>query len=53
MLANSPDTFHSSCELQTGLSNFHKMTAAVMKMKFEKLKPRIEYYREYKSTFFF
>ena len=41
MLTNSPNSFKNSCIIETGLSDFHKITATVLKIKFEKLKPRI------------
>ena len=52
MLKNSPYSFQNSCTIETGLSDFHKMAATVMKMKFKKLKPRLEHYRDYKTKFF-
>ena len=42
MLTNSPNSFQNSCAIETGLSDFHKRTATVLEIKFEKLKPRIE-----------
>ena len=42
MLTNSPNGFQNLRAIETGLSDFHKMTATVMKMKFEKLKLRKE-----------
>ena len=49
ILTNSPRSFQSSCAIETGLSDFHKMTVAVMKTSFQKLKPRIVSYRNYNS----
>ena len=40
--------FHSSREVETGLSDFHRMTITVMKTTFKKFKPRITHYRDYK-----
>ena len=33
----------------TGLSHFHKMIVAVMKMRFRKMKPQVVSYRKYKG----
>ena len=41
MLTNSPNSFQNSCAIETGLSDFHKITAIILKIKLEKLKPRI------------
>ena len=35
--------------METGLSDFHKMTVAVMKMHFPKMKPQVVSYRKYKD----
>ena len=35
--------------IKTGLSDFHKMTVTVMKTTFEKLKPNIIHYRDYRK----
>ena len=37
ILTNKPRSFQHSCVIETGLSNFHKMTVTVMKTFFEKL----------------
>ena len=34
---------------QDGLSDFHRMVVTVMKTSFERLKPRVINYRDYKS----
>ena len=39
MFTDSPNSFKNSCIIETGLSDFHKITATVLKIKFEKLKP--------------
>ena len=52
MLINYSTSFQNSCTIKTGLSDFHKMNATVIKMKFKKLKPRIEHYRAYKTKTF-
>ena len=49
ILTNSPYSFQNSCAVETGLSDFHKMTVTVMKTTYEKLKPRITNYRGYKN----
>ena len=36
ILANNPKCFQSSCIVETGLSDFHRMTVAVMKTTFKK-----------------
>ena len=35
--------------IETGLSDFHKMIVAVMKMHFPKMKPQVVSYRKYKD----
>ena len=47
ILTNSPYSFQNSCVIETGLSDFHKMTVSVMKTTFKKLKPKIANYRDY------
>ena len=44
ILTNNLKYFRSSCVVETGLSDFHRMTVAVMKTIFE---PRIINYRDY------
>ena len=41
ILTNNPNSFQNSGVIETGLSDFHKMTVTVMKTSFEKLKPNI------------
>ena len=48
ILANSQRSFQSSCTIETGLSNFHRMTITIMKASFQKLKPKVIHYRNYK-----
>ena len=48
MLTNKPRSFKHSCVIETGLSDFHRMTVMVMKATFEKLQPRVVNYRGYK-----
>ena len=47
-LTNKPRNFKHSCVIETGLSDFHRMTVTVMKATFEKLQPRVVNYRDYK-----
>ena len=49
MLTNSPRSFQNSMVVETGLSDFHKMTVTVLKMFFQKIKPKVIYYRDYKN----
>ena len=49
ILTNSPYSFQNSCVIETGLSDFHMMTVTFMKTTYEKLKPRIVNYRDYKN----
>ena len=35
--------------METGISDFHKMVITVLKIFYKKLKPKIIYYRNYKS----
>ena len=39
MLTNKNRSFQNSCAVQTGLSDFHKMTASVPKCCFAKAEP--------------
>ena len=48
ILTNSPYNFQNSCVMETGLPNFH-MTVTFLKTNYEKLKPRIVNYRNYKN----
>ena len=44
MLRNKPHSFQKKCVIETGLSDFHRMTIFVLKMHFQKLPPkRINY----------
>ena len=49
ILTNNPNSFQNPGVIETGLSNFYKMTVAVMKTTFEKLKPNIIHYRNYRK----
>ena len=47
LLTNSPRSFQNTTIFSTGLSDYHKM--AVLKTKFEKVKPKEIHYRCYKN----
>ena len=47
LLTNRPKRFQNSSAIETGLSDFHNMVATVMKTTFEKLKPRVGYFRNW------
>lgn len=49
ILTNRPRSFQNSTVIGTGLSDFHRMTLTVMKMYFEKPKPHIVTYRDYRN----
>ena len=49
ILTNNLKCFQSSCVVETGLSDFHRMTVTVMKATFKKFEPRIIHYRDYKN----
>ena len=49
ILMNSPLSFQSSGVIETGLSDFHKMTVTVMRTTFQKLGPKIIHYRDYRK----
>ena len=49
ILTNSTNSFQNSGVIDTGLSDFHKMTFTVVKTTFEKLKPNIIHYRNYRK----
>ena len=48
ILTNKPLSFQNSCVVETGLSDFHRMMLTVTKMTFQKRKPRVINYRDYK-----
>ena len=39
ILTNRPKSFQTTCVIETGLSDFYRMTASVIKMHFRKLPP--------------
>ena len=45
---NHPLSSQTFCILETGLSDFHKMTVPIMKASFQRLQPRIINYRDYR-----
>ena len=49
IVTNRPKCFQNSAVIETGLSDFHKMSATVMKMYYTKQKPSIVYYRKFKN----
>ena len=49
ILTNRPRCFQHSGVYETGLSDFHKLTFSVIKKYFQKQKPKIIKYRDYKS----
>ena len=48
IIRNRPKSFQNSVTVETGLSDFHKMTLTVMKVFYKKQKPNIVTYRNYK-----
>ena len=48
IFTNRPRGFQKSCAIETGLSEFHKMALTVMKKSFQKYKPRIIKFRDYR-----
>ena len=49
ILTNKPRSFKNSSVLETGLSDFQKMTLTVMRAHFVKQTPKVVYYRDYKK----
>ena len=49
ILTNKNKLFQHSNALETGLSDFHKLTVSVLKMTYKKLKPKVIMYRNYKN----
>ena len=48
ILTNSYRSFHSSCAIETRLSNFHNMTVTVMETHFQKREPKVIQYRNFR-----
>ena len=51
MLTNSVRSFQNSCALETGLSEFHRITVTVLKSYLEKKQPKIISYRDSNNDF--
>ena len=49
ILTNKPSYFQHSNVFETGLSDFHLLTVTEFKMGFQKLKPQVITYRNYKN----
>ena len=49
VLTNKTLSFKNTYMIEKGLSDFHKMIVAVMKMHFPKMKPQVVSYRKYKD----
>ena len=49
ILANRCRSFQNTHAIETGLSDFHKMTLTVLKTSFKKKLPKIVSYRDYKN----
>ena len=49
IITNRPKSFQESKVMETGLSDFHKMSLTVMKVFYNKQKPKISQYRKYKD----
>ena len=49
ILTNRSRSFQSTCAVETGLSDFHKMTKSVLKMHFRRLPPKRISYRDFKK----
>ena len=47
---HKPKCFQDTVVIETGLSDFHKMSAAVMKMHYAKQKPSMFHYRKFKNV---
>ena len=50
ILTNRPKCFQNSNVFETGLSDFHKLTFTVLKAYFQKQKPKVIKYRNYKKV---
>ena len=48
ILTNKPHSFQNTAVLETGLSDFHKLTLTVLKTSFRKMPPKVITYRNYK-----
>ena len=48
ILTKKPQSFQSACVIETGLSDFHRMTVSVLKTHFRKLPTKVATYRDFK-----
>ena len=46
-LTNRPPCFQNTVDVETGISDFHKMVVTVLKVFYKKQKPKIIQYRNY------
>ena len=49
ILTNYPRSFQNSSVIETGQSYFHKMTVTVTKLTFQKFKPKVTLYKNFKK----
>ena len=49
VLTNKPRSFQTKCVIETGLSDFHRMTVSVLKMHSRKAPPKVINYRDLKK----
>ena len=49
VLTNKTRSFQSTCVIETGLSDFHRMTISVLKIHFRKQPPKVISYRGFKN----
>ena len=50
ILTNRKHSFQSTTVLEVGISDFHKLILTVLKANFQKAKPKIITYRDYKKN---
>ena len=48
-LTNSAKSFESTCTIETGLSDFHKLVVTVLNEKHERMSPKVIQYRNYRK----
>ena len=49
ILTNKSRSLQNTSVIDTGLSDFHRLTVTVMKLKFQRQLPKVLIYRNYKS----
>ena len=49
LLTNKPNLFFNTSTINNGLSDCHKMVAAVLRKTFQRAQPKIFSYRDYKN----